>query len=185
MLNIPIQGMRDGLHAVELECRAEDLQSAFEEFVGTVHVRGEIRKAGRRMHLDAVASCMTRLMCDYTTKEFDEEVRASFHCDFLLSTELFNAKKDGEEATDDETVPVHEDEKSIDITDIVQQELVISLPLKRISPEARERALEELVDARFLADSDQAHDDRAENDDRWSALKKLSISNEDDGTKAS
>ncbi|MFM7773857.1 MAG: YceD family protein [Candidatus Kapaibacterium sp.] len=179
MLIIPLQGMRDGHHAVELECRAEDLHSTFEEFVGTVRVVGDIRKVGRRLHLEAVASSTVRLVCDYTTKEFDDEVRAPFHCDFILSTELFNERAEG--SPDDETVPVHEEEKSIDITDIVRQELAINLPLKRIAPEVRNTSLEDLVDRRFLADSASARDDRSESDDRWAALKNVSLPGEATG----
>jgi uncharacterized metal-binding protein YceD (DUF177 family) len=175
MLHIPIQGMRDGHHAVELECRAEDLQSSFEEFIGVVRVNGELRKAGRRLHLDATATCTARLVCDYTTKEYDEQIAAEFSCDFLLNTELFFAQRD--------TIAVHEEEKVIDITDVVQQELAVCLPLKRVAPDVRDKSLEELVDTRFLADSDEAQEDRAENDDRWSALKNLaSGSREDEAT---
>jgi uncharacterized metal-binding protein YceD (DUF177 family) len=183
MLHIPIRGMRDGHHAVELECRAEDLQSSFEEFIGVVRVNGELRKAGRRLHLDATATCTARLVCDYTTKEYDEQIVAEFSCDFLLNTELFFAQRDNTDDKDDDTIAVHEEEKVIDITDVVQQELAVCLPLKRVAPDVRDKSLEELVDTRFLADSDEAQEDRAENDDRWSALKNLaSGSREDEAT---
>lgn len=187
MLNIPIQGMRDGQHAVELECRAEELQSSFDEFVGTVHVRGQIRKVGRRLYLDAVATCTARLTCDYTTKEFEEEIHAPFRCDFVLSTELYNAYEADPGGVDDEIVPVHEEEKVIDVTDIVRQELAVNLPLKRIAPEVRDASIEEFVDKRFLADTEQSDKEKAKSDDRWAALKNLSLPEEhdsDDSTSA-
>lgn len=187
MLNIPIQGMRDGQHSVELECRAEELQSSFDEFVGEVRVRGEIRKVGRRLHLDAVATCTARLTCDYTTKEFDEEIHAPFRCDFVLNTDLYNAQLTDPGDVDDEIVPVHEEEKFIDVTDIVRQELAVSLPLKRIAPEVRGASIEEFVDKRFLADTEQSDKEKAKGDDRWAALKSLSLPEdhaEDDGSNA-
>ncbi|MCP4581432.1 MAG: DUF177 domain-containing protein, partial [candidate division Zixibacteria bacterium] len=78
---------------------------------------------------------MVRLCCDLSLKEFEELIKADLLISFVRGNPI---ETDLEEETDEaaEYVIFHDD-KEIDISSIVREELVLSLPMKRISPVLR------------------------------------------------
>ena len=61
---------------------------------------------------------------------------------------------------------IRDDELFIDLSDEVRQELALSLPMKRIAPEFRDKEWEDI-----------APEVATEIDDRWKALKGLNLNN--------
>ena len=174
MIEIPIQGMKDGEQHLHLECNAEEVRGAFSEFHGPISVEARIRKVGKRINVELQAQCAALLTCDYSLKEFDENIIAELSINYMIDTELYlRHREEGAEEVYD-VHAVHEESKVIDMTSEIIEELAVRLPLKRIAPELRDKNLEDLVDKRFLDDSGEDHMSMP---DAWSVLKNLNIEN--------
>ena len=105
--------------------------------------------------------------------EFTERIQAPFHCDFILDTALFTERsKESGDGTEHELIALHEEQKTIDITDIVRQELSVNLPLKRVAPEVRDKALEDLVETKYLTSAPGTGEAL---DERWAALRNITL----------
>jgi uncharacterized metal-binding protein YceD (DUF177 family) len=141
MLKISILGMEDGDHVIHSSCDAKSIPDMFPEFIGNVTINGTIRKQGKRLILNATASCMSLLICDVSGEEFEQKIEASIVQYFRLDTQIFNLQEEGENG--DEII-LRDDEEFIDITEEVRQELAIHLPMKRVSPAYADKSFEAL-----------------------------------------
>ena len=130
MLKISILGMEDGDHAFHSSCDSSEIRDMFPEFNGVVEINGMIKKQGKRLTLNAQASCMSTLTCDLSGEDFEQKIEAPIMKYFRIDSQLFNlqTEEDGDE------ILLRDDEEFIDITEEVRQELVIHLPMKRVSP---------------------------------------------------
>lgn len=140
MLKISILGMEDGDHPVQASCSSDDIQGMFPEFFGEVTLEGMLRKQGKRLILNAKASCMSKLICDVSGEEFDQSIEAPIAQYFRLDTQLHDLQEEG----DGDEILLREDEEFIDITEEVRQELAIHLPMRRIAPGYEDKTFEEL-----------------------------------------
>jgi uncharacterized metal-binding protein YceD (DUF177 family) len=172
MLEISVKGVQEGRQEIELNCPAVEICGSFPEFVDEVQVDVELMKIGQRYQLKCHAECDALLICDYSLKEFRERISAEFSVEYVFNTELFLQQQEQGEIDAFDVHAIHEDESSINITDDVVQELAVRIPLKRISPEFREKSLEDIVDKDFLDDG-RAQEGRAE--ETWSVLKNIRI----------
>lgn len=130
MLKISILGMEDGDHAFHSSCDSSEIQDMFPEFNGVVEIDGMIKKQGKRLTLNAKASCMSTLTCDLSGEDFEQKIEAPIMKHFRIDSQLYNLRteEDGDE------ILLRDDDDFIDITEEVRQELVIHLPMKRVSP---------------------------------------------------
>jgi uncharacterized metal-binding protein YceD (DUF177 family) len=110
------------------------------------------------------------MLCDRTLTEFEELITAGITASFLANTELFKSKKRYND-NDSEEIIIHNDEKELDITKIVKDQLAVKLPMKRIAPEFREKSFEELYPEYSI------NGNQEKIDSRWDKLKKLRIDN--------
>ncbi|MBL7999422.1 MAG: hypothetical protein JNL32_12400 [Candidatus Kapabacteria bacterium] len=175
MLRIPIQGLGDGNYPFDIQSGAADVEGLYPEYSGDVRVTGELSKIGKRVTLSAVATASAVLVCDYSLNEFTEEITAPIAMSFVFDTGLYLLRRDEQH---DDTYEVHvlrEDETYLDITLEVAQELSVLLPLKRVSPEYRNKEAKDIInDEHLLRDTETTP---MTDDDRWSALKSINFKN--------
>ncbi len=174
MLIISVKGVEEGRQERDLRCPASDICDAFPEFVDDVQVHIVLTKVGSRLQLACTAACDAILVCDYSTEEYRERIETEFNVEYIFDTELYLRQKDHHDVDATELYALHEDDATIEISDHVVQELAVRLPLKRISPEYRDKNLEDIVGNQFLDDG-RAQEGRA--DENWAMLKNIRIEN--------
>lgn len=169
MINIFIHGLKDGEHPFDLIVPVEEVDDMFPEFIGNIEINGKIRVLGNRFTLFCTAKCNTRLICDISLKEFEHPVEVEFSISYHANTDLYWLNKDSEKNSESEIV-IHEDLKEIDISTEIREQLALSLPMKRISPEYEGKSFEEIHPELFQI---KEQEDNA--DERWSALKNIKL----------
>lgn len=173
MLRFRIHGIKDGKHEIELQADVSKILEMPEEYFGIVKVKGIITKIGKRITYIGTVSCSAKLICDISTEEFIEEISSEFEFSFLANNDLYYLNKSkGTFETESGEVIINEDEQEIDISEQIRQELMLNLPMKRISPEYRDKSIEDLF-PEFM-------DTNPENkviDERWKGLEGLSLGN--------
>jgi uncharacterized metal-binding protein YceD (DUF177 family) len=168
MLKISILGMEDGDHAFHSSCDSSLIQDMFPEFNGEVEIAGMIKKQGKRLTLNAIASCMSTLTCDISGEDFEQKIEAPINKHYRLDTQLFDLLKDKD---DGDEIILRDDEDFIDITEEVRQELVIHLPMKRISPAYMDVTFETLHPGLIRKEEEKNDGDQSP----FAALKHLNI----------
>lgn len=180
MLRIFIQGMKDGRHEVSITSPVSDAESIYPEFTGEISVVGTLTKIGDRITVQATASAHAKLVCDYSLQEYIEAIEAPISTSYLLDSELYSMRDND---NNDDAYEVHvmrSDEKNLDITEEVAQELSVRLPLKRIAPEFRNKEIGDIVhDEHLLRDgkTEGSGDVGDSTDERWAALKNIKFNN--------
>ena len=177
MVNIGIQGLKDGSHEIEISVPVSEVEGIFPEFTGQVTIKGLLRKIGKRITIKCTAKCTANLECDYSLSMYQEHIQTEITLNYLLDTELTQISNSDIELETSDVHVIREDEKTLDITKELAEELSVSLPMKRISPEFRDKKLEDII-----GDKDQLIDGYSNNtqipdEDRWSVLKKIKFSN--------
>lgn len=165
MLALPTSGLRvriaplsDGLHSETLTPSADDLgldPAVFSDLA--VDVTLDVRD--RRVRAAFTARATARLECDRTLDLYDEPVEGA-HEVLLVPPGAAMA-----EAADDENVQVLPlDATHADLAGPVRDTLLLALPLRRISPAARDLPIPTAFGG---------PDDDDPTDDRWDALRAL------------
>jgi uncharacterized metal-binding protein YceD (DUF177 family) len=170
MLKVFIQGLKDGEYEIDLECPVDQIPDMFEEFVDIVRLKGKLRILGRRYNISAKAECSAQLVCDVSLNEYVETISADINLAFIADELLWHAGKDQARGEVAERA-IHPDDKHIDVTEDVREELAVNLPMKRVSPEYRDKDLKEVY-PEYSPEKVKAPDD-----DRWAALKNLKFNN--------
>jgi uncharacterized metal-binding protein YceD (DUF177 family) len=126
-----------------------------------------IKKQGKRLTLNAQASCMSTLTCDLSGEDFEQKIEAPIMKYFRIDSQLFNlqTEEDGDE------ILLRDDEEFIDITEEVRQELVIHLPMKRVSPAYADVSFETLHPGLLSKEEEKNDGDNSP----FAALKHLNI----------
>lgn len=172
MLTIFIRGLDNGVHPVNLSTPAEEIPYIFPEFSGNVVVKGEIRKLANKYFIEGVAECTARLQCDRSGEDYTDVIETPISLAYIANTEMYLLKRD--EPDPEQPYYIHEDDKEIDITDEVRQELAIHLPMKRIAPAYRNADINQL----YPSAADTASEEKVV-DERWAKLKNLRFPNSD------
>ena len=174
MIKIYIQGLKDGFYDIDMMNPVTDVDEIFPEFFGNITVKGKLRKFGKRFTFTGSIVCNAKLICDLSLKEYIQEIRGELNTSFLADSVLFRLHE-AENSTDDETERIiHEDDKFIDISPEVREELAISIPMKRISPEFADKDFEDLY-PQYSTKYKSFDPETVEEDQRWSVLKKLKL----------
>ncbi|MBM4150371.1 MAG: DUF177 domain-containing protein [Ignavibacteria bacterium] len=168
MLKVSILGMEDGDHTFTAETAVSAIQDMFPEFTGVISVTGTIKKQGKRLMLNAEASCNAHLICDVSGEEFDQEIKAPINAHYRLDTQLYSLSKSQDEGNE---IILRDDEEDIDFTEESRQELAIHLPMKRVAPAYADTTFEALHQE-LLDETNKVVDDA---DSPFAALKHLNI----------
>ena len=153
MLRVSIAHLPDGLHEETLRPAAADLEVDPDVF-SDVELDVRLDLAERRVLVAYTVRATARLECDRTLAMYDEPVEGAHAV-------LFDADADGE---DDDVRPLAADAVELDVTDPVRDTLLLSLPLRRVSPDARDAE----IPTAFGGPSEGEPAD-----DRWAALEAL------------
>lgn len=176
MLKILVKGIKDGEYDIDISSPVEEIEGFFPEFFGEVRFRGKLRIVGKRYAVEGIAECEAHLVCDLSMEEYTETISVHISSSFYANNELYYASKGiSEELRETSEHIIHEDDKYIDISEDVRQELAIHLPMKRIAPKYRGKSFEDIY-PQYSADAPKKKSKSKkpeEIDERWSELKKL------------
>ncbi|MBM2813872.1 MAG: hypothetical protein HW421_634 [Ignavibacteria bacterium] len=171
MIAIEIHGIKDGIYEIDKSVSVEDIPDLSEEFFGNIVFKGHLRKIGRRFSIEGTAKCSSRLICDLTLTEYSEEIVCEITASFLADTLLYWKSKENFQGSDD-TIIIHEDDKTIDLSDELRQQLALTLPLKRIAPDAKDIEIEKIYPDYFSSGSPESE---STGNNIWDSLKKIKI----------
>jgi len=167
MLKIFIQGKADGKHNFELKESASCLNSQLIDFVEFVTVVGEFKKLGDRFTINAKIDAFAKLLCDVSFEEFLEPISTNVE----ISAYLYEREKNQDLEENENELFISAEDKWIDITEIVYQELVLAVPMKRIAPKYRDKDFAEI----FPDIAANIKTTEEPSDERWSVLKNIKI----------
>jgi len=172
MLKILVKGIKDGEYDIDISSPVNEIEGFFPEFFGDVRFRGKLRILGKRYTVEGIAECEAHLVCDLSLEEYTETISVQISSSFYANNELyFSMKGISEELRETPEHIIHEDDKYIDISEDVRQELAIHLPMKRIAPHYRGKSFEDIY-PQFSANTTRKTKNK-EIDERWSVLQKL------------
>lgn len=172
MIRIYIQGLKDGEYPIDSRCQASEIPDMFPEFEGDVQFTGSMKIIGKRVYIEGKASSNADLVCDRTLAKFKKLIEAEIKIDFLLKG---NSIRDKNKDVQEEIRAIYEDEKYIDISAIVREELALHLPMRRIAPEFENKELDEIYPELAQKESYKAKDKFNIIDERWAPLKNIKI----------
>ncbi|MGQ9818618.1 MAG: YceD family protein [Candidatus Kapaibacteriales bacterium] len=178
MLKILIKGIKDGEYDINISSPVEEIEGIFPEFFGNVNFMGKLRIIGKRFTVVGKAICNAHLVCDISMEDYTEQIEVEIKSSFLANNELYYSMAGiSEELRETEEHIIHEDDKYIDLTDDVRQELALGLPMKRIAPKYRDKSFDDIYPQysanKFIETKQNKKRKREDIDERWSALKKL------------
>lgn len=178
MLKVFIQGLKDGEYDIDLSGPVEKITEITEEFFGNIEFKGKLRKIGRRFAISGKAVCMAKMNCDLTLVEFEELIETEIKISYIA---VDNLLAHSEETNDKEINEyfISDDEKYIDLSQEIREELIVNLPMKRIAPENRNKSFDEIF-PEFTGKKESKKIQKSKEellDDRWAPLKNLKIEN--------
>lgn len=165
MFKVLVKGLKDGTYNIDLEQDVSTVPDMFPEYFGLIRLNGKLTILGKRISFNGKAECDAKLICDISLNEYIEIITVDVFSSYIADNVLFNENQDQDR---DEKI-ISEDEKEVDLTDIIREEFAVSLPLKRVSPEFRDKEFEEIY-PEFSAGKTEIADD-----DRWAVLKKINL----------
>lgn len=172
MIKLFIQGLKDGSYEIDQKADCKSIPDISEEFFGDVTIRGSLRRIGSRYTFKGSACCMAKFICDRSLQEYNEQICADFEVNAIHNTTLARTK-DKDLAENEKILGI--EDKYIDITEDVREELAVSLPMKRVSPEYANKDFDEFFPEYSAKLNKRMKKQRNETDDRWKELQKLKI----------
>ena len=174
MIRILIQGLNDGLHEVNQDIPTEEVDNLFPEFFGDILLLGKLRKLGNRFSFVGTAECQAKMKCDRTLRDFEQKLIADISVSFLADNSLSRGETDKPEILDAEDQIIKIDDKYIDLTDEVREQLALQIPMRKIAPEVEDKELEDIYPEHSSKNNINSEADE-EIDDRWKSLKNIKL----------
>lgn len=162
MLTVDITSFKSGIHHVELDATADDVELDPDRFAD-VHVDARLTCHRDRILFEMTASAQVELTCDRTLKPFEQRVEGEYS---LLFGPPSMVGQEGQAY--EEVRPLNPNDREIDVTDVVRDTILLSIPQRCIAPGADD----EDIDTTF-GEPDDAGDAEDAVDPRWSKLKEL------------
>jgi len=157
MLRIDISGLGPGVHEMQLEPNAEELELDPGKF-SEIRVDLRLDRKPDRVFVSFSADAVALLQCDRTLVDFDQRIAGSYAL-------LFAPEEMADGAKDDEDVrALRPEDEEIDVTDAVRDTLLLAVPQRKVAPGAEDVD----IPTRFGVPADGG-----EIDPRWEALKAL------------
>ncbi len=160
MIQIDIKALKPGLYDYEWRPEAE-LLGLDPEVFRELHVEAHVDLGASRIFVTIGTHANARLLCDRTLVAFDQFVEGK-HQVLFSSAALM---KDMEEQ-DDDIRELGAGDEEIDITDVVKDTFILSIPIRKVAPGADD----EEIPLVFGTSETKG----ASVDPRWEALRKLS-----------
>lgn len=162
MLTVDITSLSEGIHHFEFTPAATEVDldpATFED----IRVEAELQYHMDRILVKLTVDATAELTCDRTLRPYDQPVEGAYN---LLFGPPSMVGQEGDEF--EEVRPLTPSDREIDLTDVVRDTVLLSLPQRRVAPGAED----EEIDREFGAPSDEGEDER-DIDPRWSELRKL------------
>ena len=158
MLRIDIAPLKAGVHTFVLEPEAEDIDLSPDRFRAVrVEVRLDVHE--RRILASLRASATATLECDRTLVDFDQPIEGLYHVLFA-SAEIVGEASEGYE----EVRVLEPSDQEIDLTNVVRDTLLLSIPTRKIAPGAEDLPIPTVFGAPSGEDA---------GDPRWETLRRL------------
>lgn len=167
--DVAFTGLKNGKHEFKFEIEQSffDLFETEQEFTNT-HINAEVFLEKHTTFLDFLVeiSGTVDLVCDISNEEFAHPIENSIK--ILV--------KYGEEYDDsnEEVITIPHGDSAFNIAQIVYEAVVLSIPMKKISPNVKDEDIE-LIE-KFSPKIEETEENH-ETDPRWEALKKLKDKN--------
>ncbi|TAL69695.1 MAG: DUF177 domain-containing protein [Bacteroidetes bacterium] len=178
MIKIYIQGIEDGLQEIDMMIPVSEVEELYPEYFGNIHLVGKLRKFGKRYTFTGIVECKASLICDISLKNFTKEITSNMNVSYLADTFLYQMAKHNslDRKNDNNDIIIAEEDKYIDLTNEVREELAVSMPMKRVSPEFEGKNFEDIYPQYSVNNlSKKKNNKKAEIDDRWAPLKKIKL----------
>lgn len=158
MLHIDITALGPGTHHVTLEPEAAALNLDAETFLD-IYVDALLHCQRDRILVNLEAHATARLTCDRTLQPFDQPLEGTY--DVLFAPPGTPKREQGDEEEVRDLLP---SDRTIDVTDMVRDTLLLAVPRRQVAPGAED----EEIETRFGAsEGEEAVDPR------WEALRAL------------
>lgn len=141
MLLIPIKNLPEGTSELELSFNNDVIDNLIEEFGSQINLFCKLTRIGNQIDFKCDVNTIADLVCDYTLEDFEYDVKVQLKLIFKLNVsksevELFK--------NEDNIIFYNSEDNDIDISQKLREELIMALPMKRISPKYQEKSFEEL-----------------------------------------
>jgi uncharacterized metal-binding protein YceD (DUF177 family) len=171
VIPVRLHGLVDGTHHVKLTAQPSDIPHLSTEFCSPITVGVVVRKNGKRVLIEIEATTDATLECDRSLESFLEPITVTFTLNVTIDSVIASMQRASTEgSTEREVVAIGEEVKEIDIADDVRQELVVALPMRRVSPKYRNGEIEDVFPL-LLPGSNQPVEQPPSA--MWAALQKL------------
>ena len=154
MLRVDLAPLALGLHEVELTPSAADLDLDPEVF-DDIAVALRLDVAERRVRADYATRAVATLECDRTLAQYRQVVEGTHEV-------LFTSAPIADDVED--VYPLPDQGHEVDLTEPVRDTILLSLPLRRVAPEAEDAEIQM---------SFGGSDEDEPTDHRWDALRRL------------
>jgi uncharacterized protein len=166
MLRIDLRPLSNGVHELDFDPTPEDL-GVDEKSFSDIHVRMRLDIGVSRVYVKFWVSAVATLECDRTLVDFTKPIKGSYAVIFVPPKDI-----DPEDESDN-LFPLEAGKEEIDLTEIIRDTLLLSVPVRKIAPGAEDEDLpttfgepedEDVIDPRWTAlkglRSDSDTDDR-------------------------
>ena len=130
MIQVDIKSLKPGIHEYEWQPDAVELEldpAIYRE----MHVKARVDYHPSRIFVTLHTTAGVRLVCDRTLVEYDDEVDGE-HSVLFSSVDML----EGQETLDDEIRELKTGDEEIDLTDLVRDTFILSIPARKIAPGA-------------------------------------------------
>ena len=141
MLFVDIVGLKNGRHHFEIESEI-DKKLKTKEIVNSIEVSGELIVHGDNIYIDIKASTEMNLKCDLSLEDYAELIEADIK--ITLSKHQDSFEFDSTESDKDNIIYINDEQNKIDISEIVVQELLVKIPMKKVAPQYRDKRIEDI-----------------------------------------
>jgi len=156
MLKIDIRSLKAGVHELDVTTDLDEVEIEDARF-SDIRLKVRIDVNGQRLYVVVNASAIATLICDRTAVEFEHPVKGSFSVVYMPPNEIDS------ENEDESLQPLTAEMEEIDLTNIVRDTLLLSVPIRKIAPGATDLDIPTSFGEASESDVDP----------RWSALAKL------------
>jgi uncharacterized protein len=162
MLTIDITSLPTGIHHLEFSPSSEEVNldpSTFEDVDVDVVLQHHRDRILVKLHATATAT----LTCDRTLEPYEQDIEGAYN---VLFGPPSMVGQEGEEF--EEVRPLDSTDREIDLTDVVRDTLLLSIPQRRVAPGAEDEPI-----TREFGATEEETDDETPVDPRWEDLKEL------------
>lgn len=169
---VAFSGLKNGKHEFKFEVEQSffDLFETEQEFTNAhINVEVQLEKHTTFLEFEIIIGGTVDLICDISNEEFS----------FPISNSIKVLVKFGEEYDDsnEEVITIPIGDSSFNISQIIYEAVVLSIPMKKISPNVNEEDEYHQILEKLSPKHKEKEEIEEEIDPRWEALKKLKDKN--------